>query len=153
MQDFFNWQGVIGTVAGVIGTIVSIFVLLKSRKIAKFLEKEKKRKSEQIKFILKAGKFVFELPFLRREEVTRGEIQGRLGTIPMKVKGSRYSIEYTNSLEFYEQIDKIYEGSNELGNSSLIITCTKEEFAQFNFAQPKIEAKKAVKNVKEDNGK
>ncbi len=153
MQEFFNWQGVIGTVAGVIGTIVSIFVYFKSQKIEKFLEKEKERLTERVSFILKDGNREKTLPFLRRQEVIRGEIQGRLGTIPMVVKGTRYSIEFTNSLEFYEQIDKIHEGSAYSGNSNLIIKCTKEEFDQFNFDLPKIEAKKAVKKVKENNDK
>ncbi len=153
MQEFFNWQGVVGTVAGVIGAIVSIFVLFKSRKIESFLEKEKARLNEKIRMILKQGDNEYILPDLRRQDVTRSEIQGRLGVIPMKVKGKRYSIEFTNSSEFYRQIDLVSEGSNESGHSSLTITCTNEEFAQFNFAQPKIEAKKTVKKVKENNGK
>ena len=144
MQDFFNWQGVVGTIFGVLGTIVSIFVLLKSRKIDKFLEKEKERLTERVTFILKDGNREKSLPFLRRQEVVRGEIQGRLGTIPMVIKGNRYSIEFTNSLEFYEQIDKIYEGSNSSGDSNLIIKCTKDEFDQFNFDSPKPEVKKKV---------
>ena len=74
MQEFFNWQGVIGTVAGVIGTIVSIFVYFKSQKIEKFLEKEKERLTERVSFILKDGNREKTLPFLRRQEVIRGEI-------------------------------------------------------------------------------
>ncbi len=153
MQDFFNWQGVIGTIFGITGTIVSIFVLLKSRKIENFLEKEKARLNEKVKIMLKQGEDEHVLPDLRRQDVTRSEIQGRLGAIPMKVKGKRYSIEFTNSSEFYRHIDLVSEGSNELGKSSLTINCTKEELAQFNFEQPKIETKKVVKKVKENNGK
>lgn len=147
MQDFFNWQGVFGTIIGIIGTVISIFVLYKSRKIEKFLEKEKERLSEQVKFILTDGNSIYELPFIRRQEVTRGEIQGRLGTIMMKDKGVRYSIAYTNSLEFYKQLDRIIDGSHETDESRLSIECTVEEFGQFDFSPNK--AVKIEMNQKE----
>ena len=138
MQDFFNWQGVFGTIIGIVGTVISIFVWYKSREIEKFLEKEKERLSEQVKFVLTDGDSIYELPFIRRQEVTRGEIQGRLGTIPMKKTGLRYSIAYTNSLEFYQQLDRIIDGSHEIGDSSLSINCTAEEFGQFAFSPDKV---------------
>ena len=153
MQDFFNWQGVIGTIFGIVGTIFALLAWQKSKQVETFLEKEKERLNEKIKMILKQGNNEYILPDLRRQDVTRSEIQGRLGVIPMKVKGKRYAIEFTNSSEFYRQIDLVSEGSNESGHSSLIIDCTDEEFAQFKFDLPKIEAKKRVKKVKENNGK
>ncbi len=141
MQDFFNWQGVVGTIAGIVGTIVSIFVLLKSRKIDKFLEEEKGRLAEQVKFELTDGKLVYKFPFLRRQEVTRQEVQGRLGNIPMKVKGKRYSIHYTNLVDFYHQLDEIFKGSHETQKSVLTIECTEEEFKQFDFPQNSVTKK------------
>lgn len=153
MQDFFNWQGVIGTIIGIIGTVFAWFAWRKSKEVENFLEKEKARLNEKIKIILKQGENEYILPDLRRQDITRSEIQGRLGVIPMKVKGKRYAIEFTNSPEFYRQIDLLSEGSNDTGNSSLIIACTNEEFAQFKFDSPKIETKKRVKKVKENNGK
>lgn len=143
MQEFFNWQGVVGTVAGVIGAIVSIFVWIKSKKIENFLEKEKARANESIKFVLSDGENEYEiLPSPRRREVSRSEIQGRLGTIPRKDKKSPvYKIKYTGEREYYEQIDKIINGSSEKGDTKLVIRCTPEEFKQFILDLPEIEAK------------
>lgn len=153
MQEFFNWQGVVGTIVGIIGMVISIFVLIKSRRIENFLEQEKARLNEKIKMVLKQGDNEYVLPDLRRQDITRSEIQGRLGAIPMKTKGKRYSIEFTNTDEFYKQIDLVSEGSNDAGNSSLTINCTSAEFAQFSFAQPKTETKKTVKKRTENDGK
>ena len=153
MQDFFNWQGVVGTIAGIIGTVVSIFVLIKSKKIESIIEKDKARLKEKVKIVLKHGGNEEILSEMCRKDITRSEIQGRLGAIPMKVKGKRYSIEFVNSSEFFERIDLISGGSNETKNTRLIIDCEEKEFAQFSFAQLKTEAKKTVKKVKENNGK
>lgn len=137
MQEFFNWQGLIGTIIGIIGTIFGWKAWQKSKEVENLIEREKARLNEKIKMILKQGENEYILPTLRRQDVMRSEIQGRLGVIPMKIKGKRYAIEFTNSSEFYRQIDLVSEGSNELGNSSLIIDCTAEEFAQFKFELPK----------------
>lgn len=131
MQDFFNWQGVFGTIVGVIGTFFALMAWHKSREVEKILEKEKVRLNEKVKVILTNGKEKLELPEFRRQEFTRNEIQGRLGTIPMKNKGERYSIEYTNKPEYYEQIYRIIEGSSETGATFFEIKCTDEELAQF----------------------
>ena len=131
MQDFFNWQGVIGTILGIIGIIYSWKAWKKSQEVEQFLEQEKIRLSEKIEVVLTNGKKEIRLPEFRRQEFTRGEIQGRLGTIPMRNKGNRYSIEFTNKPAYYEQINRIIEGSNETVASVLLINCTDEEFAQF----------------------
>ncbi|HEY0428578.1 MAG TPA: hypothetical protein VGC76_12425 [Pyrinomonadaceae bacterium] len=146
MEEFIKWFGFFGTalgiVIGIVGTYFSWNAWNESKKTQQIVKKEEERKNEKIKVALKAGKKEYILPAMRRQDVTRGEILGRLGVIPMKVKGNRYSIEFTNSPEFYKQIDLISAGSNELGNSDLIIDCSNKELGQFNFDQPKIETKK-----------
>lgn len=143
MQEFFNWQSLIGTIIGIVGMIFSLLAWRKSKKVEDFLEKEKERANESIKFILSDGKDEYEiLPSLRRREVSRGEIQGRLGTIPRKdEKSPIYKIKYTSEREYYEQIDKIMNGSNEQGNKKLVVKCTQPEFEQFILDLPKSEAK------------
>lgn len=162
MEDFYGWSGVVGAVVAIPGTIFAILAWSKSRQVEKFLEKEKARLNEKITLILNDGNNEQKLPHLRRQDITRGEIQGRLGAIPMKKKGARYAIQFLP--EFYEQIDLISEGTNEKGRSTLTITCTPEEFSQFDFepvhpsatrsikpeAEPKTEktAKPRVRNTK-----
>ncbi len=69
---------------------------------------------------------------LRRAELTRAEILGRLGMIPMKTKGSRFSLSYLNKPEFLAQINQIMDGS---GDAVLTIPCTQEEFEQFDLTK------------------
>jgi len=151
MQDFFNWQGIIGTIFGIVGTVFSLLAWRKSRQVEEFLEREKLRLNEKIRIILTNGKEELHLPEVRRQIFTRSEIQGRLGTIPMKNKGDRYAIEYVNNPEYYQQIDRIAESSNETDSAALIIKCTDAELAQFasvsNSEQKTVESK-SIKNVK-----
>ncbi len=154
-DELIKWLGSWGTLISLIMGIIGIWGVFitwkawnKTKRIEKFLENEKSRLNEKIKMTLKNGENEYNLPALRRQDITRSEIQGRLGAIPMKTKGKRYSIEFTN--DFYSQIDIISEGSNESGHSSLTINCTKDEFDQFNFELPKT---KINKKVSEDNGK
>lgn len=150
MQEFFDWQGLIGTIAGIIGLIFAYLAFSESRKTKRLIEKENERKGEQVKFVLTDGKSFVEMPFLRRQEVTRAEIQGRLGTIPMKKRGGRYSVEYTNTLDYYKQIDRVIDGSHESGDTVLEINCSAKEFEQFDFPAEtikkiKIEESKQIK--------
>ena len=135
MNDFFGWSGVVGTIFGLIGMIYAIKAWSKSVEVEKFLEREKARLSKRINLVLTDGEKTHYLPNLRRQDVTRNEIQGRLGAIPIanpiEKKSNRYSIEL--SPEFYEQIDSIAAGTGETEGSTLTIKCTPEEFAQFNF--------------------
>jgi hypothetical protein len=130
MQEFFNWQGVVGTIFGLIGLYFSWNAWNESKQAKKLLEEEILRSNEKIRIFLTDGKNTQELPSLRRQDVTRSEIQGRLGTIPMKKKGTRYSIEYVSSADFIKQIDKIAEES---GQGTLMINCSTVEFNQFKF--------------------
>jgi hypothetical protein len=67
---------------------------------------------------------------LRRAELTRAEILGRIGMIPMKEKGKRFSLEYLNTSKFLRRINEIIEGH---GDSDLVIPCTEEELNQFDY--------------------
>ena len=148
MQDFFNWQGLIGTIFGLTGIIFSWKAWKKSQEVERFLEQEKVRLSEKIEVVLTNGNEEIRLPEFRRQEFTRGEIQGRLGTIPMKERGSRYSIEYTNMPDYYEKINRIIEGSNETVPSVLEIKCTDAEFAQFALISKVSEPEKRASDIK-----
>ena len=152
MEEFIKWFGFIGTAVGILlgilGTYYSWNAWSESKRTQQLLEKEEARKNEKIKVVLTDGKNEHILPPIRRRDISRSEIQGRLGVIPMKAKGERYSIEFTNSSDFYRQIDLISEKSCETDSSRLIINCTGEELAQFAFDAPKIKAKREVKKIK-----
>jgi hypothetical protein len=96
----------------------------------KEFEQEQKRQEQRISVILQNGaRQRLELPVeLRRAELTRAEILGRIGMIPMKAKGQRFSLEYLNTPEFLRQINQILASDS---NSVLTIPCNESEYAQF----------------------
>lgn len=119
----------IADVVGILGAFFALFAWIKARQVRQILEKERWRQNELVKVILSYGAEKLELPVaLRREELTRAEILGRLGMIPMKTKGQRFSLGYLNTAGFLEQITQILNGSR---GTTLIISCTEEEFHQF----------------------
>jgi hypothetical protein len=93
-------------------------------------ELEQKRQEQSVTVILQNGaRQRLELPVeLRRAELTRAEILGRIGMIPMKVKGQRFSLEYLSTPDFLRQINQIFASDS---NSILTIPCNESEYDQF----------------------
>lgn len=124
-----NWLGYIADVIGIFGAIFALLGWLKAKELKKELEHEKIRQHKDIQVVLAHGAEKIELSVkLRRAELTRAEIQGRMGMIPMKKKGKRYSIAYLNTPDYLKQINQIIEGTDE---GILTIACTEDEFKQF----------------------
>ena len=155
-DEFLKWFGFWGTLISLIIGFIGIWGVWitwkawkKTQNIEKFLEEQKERENEKVQILLTDGKLEYELkPSLRRREVFRSEIQGRLGTIPLKDKEERaYKVAYLNNPEFFEQIDVIQNGSNKNGSSKLVIKCSIgknaagnafDEFNQFEIAENNI---------------
>ena len=128
--------GSIADIIGIIGSIAAVFAWFNSSKTNKMLEIERKRQNQKIKIILenKQDSQILQLPVqLRREEISRAEVLGRIGMIPIKKslldKGQkRFSIRYLYNPEFLKQIDEIKENGRK---TELRIECDKDEFNQF----------------------
>ncbi len=76
-----------------------------------------------------------ELPLgLRRADVIRLEVLGRIGMMPMKEKGSRFSLKYLSTLDFLNQLNQVKEDPN---ISTITIHCDAEEFSQFDWQELK----------------
>jgi len=109
-----NWVGLIADLIGIIGAGFALAAWWQARYIKKTLDAERIRQRKSIRIILSYGDEKIELPVpLLRAELTRQEVLGRIGMIPMKNKKSRFSIRYTNTVEFWEQLTQIMESSNE----------------------------------------
>lgn len=120
---------VIGSLASIGGAVFALMAWAKARRIQEELALEKKRLNKNITVTLQYGSKQIKLPMdFRRADLTRAEVLGRLGMIPMKDKGKRFSINYLSSPEFLKQIDMIVEGD---GESLLTIPCNETEFHQF----------------------
>ncbi|OGR85787.1 MAG: hypothetical protein A2901_01595 [Elusimicrobia bacterium RIFCSPLOWO2_01_FULL_54_10] len=69
-----------------------------------------------------------ELPVhMRRRDITRAELLGRLGMLPMKQKGARFSLRALSTPSFMEAVNEVQEGNT----SVLVIPATMEELDQF----------------------
>ena len=129
----------ISNIADVIGILSAVLAAIFSIKTNLELRRERKRLNGKINIVLKRkdGEKRYQLPVgMTREELSRAEILGRLGMIPIDDKKKitlqqpRYAIDQVNTEEFLTMIDKIRNGD---GDSTLEIECSEKEFAQFDF--------------------
>lgn len=100
--------------------------------LQKELEQRQKQQHQKISVVLQnGGKKPLELPVeLRRAELTRAEILGRIGMIPMKVKGQRFSLGHLSTPTFLDQINQILASDTD-GTPTLVISCNDSEYDQF----------------------
>jgi len=127
-----TWLDIMGIVANVLGILGAIFAFgawMKTRWIQSEMQFEKERQNKKITIHLQHGGETYKLPVqLRRAELTRSEVMGHLGMIPMVNKGERFALDFVNTQEFWRHINEIAEGD---GDSVLLISCSKQEFEQF----------------------
>lgn len=123
---------IIGSVASICAFIWAFLAWMKSRKIENTMALEKIRANQKIAVKLFNGGKKHELPVeLCRDDLTRAELLGRLGMLPMKEKGKRFSIAYLNTPEFLHSISNIRIGKAEGDDDFLTIPCDPNEFDQF----------------------
>lgn len=132
MKEFWYFihdnLGDISDVLGIIGAFFAFFAWVQSKRTNRKLEQEKIRLNKTIKVVLKdhVTKRHLELPVqLRRSELTRQELLGRIGMLNPK---ARFSIEYVGLGHFFEQLKRILESDND---DIFEIECTPTEFDQF----------------------
>lgn len=123
--------GIIADSIGIAGAIFATKTWLFAKRYSKKEQIEQKRMNQKIPVILKSNEseLSLELPVhFRREEFERQEIMGRIGMIPMKIKGNRFSLSFTHTPDFLIAIKKIQESSS---TDPLVMPCTDEEIRQF----------------------
>lgn len=124
-----NWLGLIADILGVLSVTFAFLSWMQARKIAYDLKKERERQLRKIDVVLRSGPKSIRLPVpVRRADLTRSEILGRIGMIPLKSGPKRFSLEYLNTPEFLRRLDEIVRSD---GDTVLEISCTEEEFNQF----------------------
>jgi len=126
-----QWISLASDIIGVLGGIFALLAWIQSFRIREELKHEKQRINKKVKVILSHGKDAIELPVeLRRAELSRAEILGRIGMLPMRQKGARFSLAYLSEPEFLRRLNEVVEAD---GNTILTIPCNKDEFEQFDF--------------------
>lgn len=91
-------------------------------------EKERQNAAIGIKLVCEDGRFrLLDLEMIRAE-VSRAEVLGRLGMLPMASKGQRFSIAWLSSREFLQELARIRDG---VGNDVIRVKVSASEFDQF----------------------
>ena len=123
--------GTIADMAGVIGAIAAIFAWLAARRTCDELLAERLRLQRPIivELVLESedDRRVLDIG-LRRAELTRAELLGRLGMLPMREAGKRFSLAYLAKRDFLAQLSR---AQDDHGAASIRIPCTAAEFEQF----------------------
>lgn len=133
--------GLIADLIAIGGIPTAGYQIYKGRKEARInnerREKEERRKNDPITIILEETKGIRKICLankVRRGIMTRSEVLGRLGMIPIKPakknqapQQNRFQINYTSSAEFVEAVDHIYVSIS----TELIVFCKSPEIDQF----------------------
>lgn len=129
---FENGLSLLADVIGILIAIISLVTALKIRHVQK-QEKEKLDQKIQIRLVHKNVKGIvqsyLDLPvMMRREDMTRGEVLGWIGMLPMRIKGARFTIASLSTKEFLEKMNEIQAA---YGDLLFEIDCTEKELMQF----------------------
>ncbi len=117
-----EFLGYLADTFGVLGGVFATLAWLKLRALDRLDE------TVRVFLRLSSGEGMIELPLqMRRRDVTRAEILGRLGMLPMRQRGLRFSLRFLAEPEFLNRINKVADRKS----SILLIPCTQEEIEQF----------------------
>lgn len=123
----------IADIIGILGAVFALFAWLQTLSIQKKMKQEQLRQHRKVTVVLQNGATQLELPVeILRAELTRSEVLGCIGMIPMKEKSKRFSLDYLGTSQFFRQINDAVQGH---GDVLLTIPCTEEEFAQFDLSR------------------
>lgn len=124
MNNALEFVGVISDTAGAIG---GVFAALG---VAKMLMAQRRQNElVTVQLVLQGqGERSVELPLrLRRGDVSRAEMLGRIGMLPMREKGARFSLRHLSSPTFFDDLNKVASGKG----GRLVIPASADEFDQF----------------------
>ncbi|MFH1235936.1 MAG: hypothetical protein V1685_03285 [Parcubacteria group bacterium] len=115
--------GHVSNMAGAIGGIVAAIG------VAKMLASQRKQAGKvEVRLVLPGEDRSVVLPLeLLRRDVSRAELLGRIGMLPMRNKGARFSIRAFSTSAFMRALNEVVEGQT----STLQIPATSEELEQF----------------------
>ena len=116
----------VSNILGVVSVAVSTAVYVKMK-----LDERKSNQKVDIKLVLQDGSYEVSIPLpMLRKDISRAEVLGRLGMLPLVDKKQRFfSVAYMANPALIENIIDC-----QLGKSDVItIICTREEIEQFDF--------------------
>lgn len=125
----FNEIGPIADILGISGAIIAALSSLYGRW---YSFKQRRLNNEKISVYLESETRYYRLKGeLRREEVSRAEVLGRVGMIPTVDPKKRFRIEYASTDEFINELNDIRETTHKGSNVRFSILCSEDELNQF----------------------
>lgn len=122
MNAILEIVGLFSDLFGFFGGVFATLVWLKLRAMDRLNEKV------EILLQLEGGARTITLPLeLRRGDVTRAELLGRIGMLPMAEKGKRFSLRHLSTPEFFRSLNAVAGNKTD----TLVIPCSEEEINQF----------------------
>ncbi len=122
MNSFIDFLGLVNDLAGFVSLIVAVMVWLKLKALDRLNEEI------SVTLVLEGGKKEVSLPLvMTRKDITRAELLGRLGMLPMVEKGKRFSIRHLSTPEFFRSLNDVAANKTDI----LTIPCSEEEINQF----------------------
>jgi hypothetical protein len=113
----------LANVLGVVSVAVSTAIYANQKRV-----EMKNNTIVSVKLILVDNSYEVSLPLkMLRKDVSRAEMLGRLGMIPMRQKGARFAIKSLFSQALMDEIIKVQLGATNV----VTIPCTREEIEQF----------------------
>lgn len=115
-----------------IGIVVGIFTGMISLMIWFYLLRKEKRDNDLIAITLHVPEshLTATLPGkIRRKNLTRAELQGLLGMLPMQEAGKRYQLPALNDPAFF---DGLMKAQVDRDIHEVVISCDQEDLQQFN---------------------
>ena len=121
---------IIDKLATIIGLISVIIAAWSAWKLRRETKRQWQKENEQIKIILRSATKEITLPVeLQRGGLTRAELLGLIGMLPMKEKGKRFELCFLSTHEFSQRL-AIVRNSDDV--FEFIVQCSEEELEQFN---------------------
>ncbi|MFZ1389061.1 MAG: hypothetical protein WBP46_04580 [Thiolinea sp.] len=117
----------IGIAAGIIALMVSISIRM-------YLWRKEKQDNALIDIRLHCPEPKTTITLqgqIRRKNLTRAEVQGLLGILPMKEKGKRYELQALNQKAFFDALEEAQVNGD---IHELVIKCSAKELEQFDLS-------------------
>lgn len=124
-----EYLGTIADLIGIAGAVFAGLAWLASRRTEARLRREQERLAAPVFVCLVSGNDRKILPLeLTRAELSRAELLGRIGMVPMKNPGARFSLANLATPIFLRKLREAQQGS---GSVTIDIPCTQAEIEQF----------------------
>lgn len=114
-----------------LGIVAGVFSLLVSLSIRAYLWRKEKQDNALIDIRLYCPEPEITITLqgqIRRKNLTRAEVQGLLGILPMREKGKRYELQALNQKAFFDALEEAQVNG---AIQELVITCSEQELEQF----------------------